>query len=363
MRNDDIANANQGRCERSNFKPQAKEKLSSADVIVPILQFGSGNNFYVFKEKLALTALEKFGDLARLVETDEYWKPPALNFTEYNPDEDPHGFIKLQVNELLKEHVRVIERMKNNKANLYAFILSKLTNESMDEVKRHEGFDDFNSTKDPLELWLAAKQIHRIDTKSMVQEFRKKSARDKYHRIRQGQYESLVKYKARFDVAYETYVELTNLELDDADVAMDFLYSFDPSRYGAFVSDIVNDVSVGAINRPENLNTVYAWANSRVETSQRRSDQVSFVNVNRNGRSHQGKRVKEKNAECYNCGRRGHYERNCAQDPDGEDKVSATTLECALPTVHGSFMFDSASHHSLGIADISPISCLKDALS
>ena len=80
------------------------------------------------------------------------------------------------------------------------------------------------------------KQIHRVDTNSLVQEFRKKSARDKYHRISQGQYESLVKYKARFDAAYETYVELANLELEDATVAMDFLHSLDPSRYGAFVS-------------------------------------------------------------------------------------------------------------------------------
>jgi len=189
-----------------------------------------------------------------------------------------------------------LEKMKANKANLYGFILSKLSNESMDEIKRHEGFSEFNSTKDPLELWLAVKHIHRVDTNSLVQEFRKKSARDKYHRITQSQitqsqYESLVKYKARFDSAYETCVELDNTELDDEDVAMDFLHSLDPRRYGSFVSDIVNDISVGAIKRPEDLNTVYAWANSRVETSQRRSGQVSFVNVIK---SRQKRKDKEK---------------------------------------------------------------------
>ena len=172
MRNDDAtttANANQGRRGRSNYK--SKEKVSSTDVIVPILQFGSGNNFNVFKEKLAIVALEKFGDLARLIEIDEYWEPPTtVDVSEYDPDEDPHGFIKLQVNELFKERVRVLEKMKTNKANLYGLILSKLSNESMDEVKRHESFNEFNSSKDPLELWLAVKHIHRVDTNSLVQE-------------------------------------------------------------------------------------------------------------------------------------------------------------------------------------------------
>jgi len=120
MRNDDdvtpIANANQDRRGRSGFKPKGKVSPT-----VPVLQFGSGNNFHVFKEKLALVALEKVGDLARFVETDEYWEPPAPNVTEYNPDEDPHGFIKLQVNELLKERVRVIDRMKTNKTNFLRF--------------------------------------------------------------------------------------------------------------------------------------------------------------------------------------------------------------------------------------------------
>ena len=104
MRNDNApnANTNQGRRGRSNLK--SKEKVNSTDVVVPILQFGSGNNFNVFKEKLAIVALEKFGDLARLIETDEYWKQPnTVDISQYDSDEDPQGFIKLQVNELLKE--------------------------------------------------------------------------------------------------------------------------------------------------------------------------------------------------------------------------------------------------------------------
>jgi len=72
MRNDDAPNVNtsHGRRGRSNLK--SKEKVNSTDVVVPILQFGSGNNFNVFKDNLVVFALEKFRDLARLIETDEY---------------------------------------------------------------------------------------------------------------------------------------------------------------------------------------------------------------------------------------------------------------------------------------------------
>jgi hypothetical protein len=43
---------------------------------VPVLRYGPDNNFAKFKEKLSRAAIEKYGDLGRLVETGEYFEPP-----------------------------------------------------------------------------------------------------------------------------------------------------------------------------------------------------------------------------------------------------------------------------------------------
>lgn len=94
--------------------------------------------------------------------------------------------------------------------------------------------------------------------------------------MRQGRYESLVSYKARFDSTYESYKELLDATLQDEYVAMDFPHSSDANRFGSFISNIVNDISIGAILRPQDLNTVY-----RAETSQRRSGTVYFINVSK----------------------------------------------------------------------------------
>jgi hypothetical protein len=45
--------------------------------------------------------------------------------------------------------------MEDDKPKLYAYILGKLSVESLDEVKRHEYYEDFNRAKDPFMLWLA----------------------------------------------------------------------------------------------------------------------------------------------------------------------------------------------------------------
>ena len=48
---------------------------------VPLLKFGTGNNWIKYKEKLTTEFLEKYGDLVRLVQTEFDYEPPKIEGT------------------------------------------------------------------------------------------------------------------------------------------------------------------------------------------------------------------------------------------------------------------------------------------
>jgi hypothetical protein len=57
-----------GRSSRQRAGPAPKSVPSDG---VPILRYGPDNNYAKFKEKLSTAAIEKYGDLGRLIETNE----------------------------------------------------------------------------------------------------------------------------------------------------------------------------------------------------------------------------------------------------------------------------------------------------
>ena len=135
---------------------------------VPVLRYGPDNNFAKFKEKLSRAAIEKYGDLGRLVETGQYFEPTEPNIEDYDLDNDPHGVNVADYREDMKDFRRKISQMEDDKPILYATILGKLSTESMDELKRHEDYEVFNIEKDPLMLWLAITMIHQVASVSNV---------------------------------------------------------------------------------------------------------------------------------------------------------------------------------------------------
>ena len=48
---------------------------------IPILRYGPDNNFPKFKERIARSAMDRFGNIATLIETKKKYEPPEIDKT------------------------------------------------------------------------------------------------------------------------------------------------------------------------------------------------------------------------------------------------------------------------------------------
>ena len=150
---------------------------------------------------------------------------------------------------------------------MYSYIISKLSKESLDELKHHEDHDLISENLSLKGLWVVLGEIHALNISSGNQVVLKKEAFNAFATCRQGHFESLADFKERFEFAYDNYLEQNNPEKSDEDLAMDFMYAMGGARYGGFVAEILNDISKGAINQPGVINNVFTLANNRVVVS------------------------------------------------------------------------------------------------
>ena len=89
--------------------------------------------------------------------------------------------------------------MQIDRTSMYAYIISKLSKESLDEIQGDPNWGRIEAARDPLELWKVVKSTHQILTTSKVASVIKKTAREEYTACKQGTFEHIVDYKRRFD--------------------------------------------------------------------------------------------------------------------------------------------------------------------
>jgi hypothetical protein len=209
--------------------------------------------------------MEKYGDLAHLIELEAYWEPDPINRAADYPTAETDDVVRAELIHAMKERATTIAKMKANRASMYAYsIMSKLSKESIDELKRHEDYGNIDGQVDPLLLWKAIRELHMIATSSKVSQVIKRKAREEYQSCKQGAFASLVDFKACFDSRYDAYKDQGNVELSEEDVAMDFLESLDRARYSDFIVETINDIAKGVMEPPRDVNQVYVLANTRL---------------------------------------------------------------------------------------------------
>lgn len=97
-------------------------------------------------------------------------------------------------------------------------------------------------------------------TSSKVAGVVKKSACEEYSACKQGAYESIVDYKRRFNARLDAYTASGNTAILKGDIAMDFMYGLDNSRYSEFKAEIINDIRKEVMDPPKDLNAMYLLA-------------------------------------------------------------------------------------------------------
>ena len=155
--------------------PTSVTSLNS-DAAVPMLRLGVSNNFDTFKKKVSIACMEKYKNLGRLIVDERYYVPPAVDTTQFNLTNDPHEIKKGRLREAHKRRDKEIDDMKIDQTSVFAYIVSKLSKESLDEVQRDKDWTTIEASRDPLALWLVVKATHQILTTSKVASIIKKTA-------------------------------------------------------------------------------------------------------------------------------------------------------------------------------------------
>jgi hypothetical protein len=179
----------------------------------------------------------------------------------YDLTNDPFDAEKGRWREAHKRRDKEIDGMRDNRTSIYAYLISKLSKESQDEIQGHA---DWENTRDPLKLWIVIKKCHQILTTSKVTAILKKIAREEYAACKQGPFQHIMDYKRQFDVKLDALIVCGNSAASDADIAMDFMYRLDNSCYAEFKAEVVNDMQKGSSMTLDDLNKMYVVTSRRV---------------------------------------------------------------------------------------------------
>jgi len=212
---------------------------------------------------MALAAGFSYGRLGDFIEQGAYYVPPMPT-----PDmtiTDPNMRDKVLEADY-RERSKEMKKLEVKKPMLYAFIVIKLSLDSEDELKRHNDYNIFNTSKDPLQLWKALESLHLVTTVSKNAAYVLRQAENDFMTCNQGEHESITKFKERFELKLKAYNAAlgANNHLSDERAAMVFLDKLNRTPYGQFYANETNIINADPSKVPKTIGDVYQKAKAHV---------------------------------------------------------------------------------------------------
>jgi hypothetical protein len=123
---------------------------------------------------------------------EQYYDLDAVDTSLYDMTNNRYKVEKGRLRESYKHRDKEINDMRVDRTSMYAYLISKLSKESQDEIQGHTNWPDIEKTRDPLKLWKVIKSCHQILTTSKVAAVIKKTAREEYAACKQGPFEHIM---------------------------------------------------------------------------------------------------------------------------------------------------------------------------
>ena len=307
---------------------------------------------------MALQLESKFGDSGRFTEQDpetenpkeHYWQPELPSAVGCAAEDDDG--LDIEDDERLamrKEVFKIRAKMQADKTMIFGYVLSSLSEDSQDVVKRHVDWDLCNQERCPAHLWQVIIETHATRADNCAPVVRMQNTRESYNKVKQFGNESLVMFRERFKGAYEAYCLTGNAALDDEVTAMDFFNGLG-DQHVEFKRMVKNQFASGEKEAYADLMAVFVHVNAYIPSKPVGSYQVSrnatvyhtreisgnatvYHNRDSSGKSSGGRSGKGKSGQssnggqsssnpardmskvkCFGCDEYGHYKNKCPKN-------------------------------------------------
>ena len=254
--------------------------VSSADSekLLP-LTYGSNSNYMDWKNKMMIALDQEYVEFAGTFLNEAYPVLPIPTSEDMTLQGYPQNMVKHAMENAVAARVKRTETMEMKKPGAYAFILSKISAQSLDAVKLESTYPVHVKTRDPLQLWKAIKKTHGIGADAGSDVIAAASARIAYSGIKMGQYESIVAFKERFDDTLLGCNDKNEQKVDVKSVPWDFMNALN-EKFDEMRVSVHRELVVDPTKANKSLEDMYKLAatyDTDKATIQNRTNNAAFA--------------------------------------------------------------------------------------